>query len=267
MEIADIQITGDTTHIFEMTPTPWQMVLGLADTHCQLDKDESAMDVVKRYVEYGLENGALFLGLGDYIEIARTTVRRTSSNLDYDPVADAMEEASYQAERKYLHAVDGTQGKWLGKISGNHYWEYRDGTTSDTRIAAKLQAPYLGSCAFIRLRFKQGSTKNLPYTFWVHHGKGGGLTASGGLLLLERIMASFEADCYITAHRHQSVSAPKPRIYMNNKSIVSKDKRLIGLGGYLKGYQAGRKRGNRPEGGYVEKGLLLPVSILQKPVY
>ena len=187
----------------------------------------------------------------------------------YDSVRTAMEEKATELENEFLKLVAGTEGRWLGILHGHHYFEHEDGSTSDTRIARALRAPYLGSCAFISLNFNGrvgGNThRSQRCVIWCHHGTGSGMTPHAPLTKLTNVMQYFEADIYLIGHQTKRPVVPVPRIYMSDHTppkLIARKKILAGTGGFTKGYEAGSVNGGgRPEGSYVEQGLMSPVSL------
>lgn len=222
-------------------------------------------DKFRRHIEWGIKNDALFLGMGDYVDVASPSNRMNIKSIElYDSVHDALEQAAQSAVQRFLHLVEGTKGRWLGMLEGHHFWEFADGTTSDTRIAQALAAPFLGNCAFVRLRFNHSKTSMTKYTVWCHHGVGGGMKVSAPLNRLENLLAHHEANMYLIGHHHKKVVAEIPRMYMTERkpyTIGDKPQIIACTGSFLKGYMAGSHNGNRPMGSYVEKKMLNPVGL------
>ena len=246
---------------------PWEETLIMPLGDIQLGAEGCDESKLRGYIEWGMKHGAYFLGMGDYVDVASPSNRQVlrSANL-YDSVQDALEEAADSAVQRFLKLVKGTEGRWLGLLEGHHYFEFQDGTTSDTRIAQALKAPFLGSCAFLRLKFagRSKSQGRTGCTIWCHHGQGGGSKVSAPLNKLENLMHAFDADVYLIGHQHKLVAAPIDQLYMTQKkpyTIKHRTKIIACTGSFLRGYTAGSKRGLRAQGGYVEKKMLTPVAL------
>ena len=205
--------------------------------------------------------------MGDYIDLATPSNRSfiRSANL-YDVAREAFTEKAEKLIEQFLMLVKGTEGKWVGLLHGHHYFEFEDGTTSDTRIAQALKAPYLGTCAMLNFSFRRTVGSSISYKIFCHHGNGNGIMPYSPLNKLYHVMHSWEADCYLIGHQHKTPIIKAPRIYMNDMppyKLISKKRILAGTGGFFEGYHVGSKAvgTNRPEGSYVEKALMSPVSI------
>ena len=251
------------------------------------DNDPCDVDRFKRHLEWGMKRKAYFLGMGDGLDIMSPSNRKALLRADlYDSTQDLIENMGGALVEKFLQLVKGTEDRWLGWLQGHHYYEFEDGTTSDTRICQALRAPFLGDCAFVRLNFigpvgpeaaarrteKQGARpivakRNIKAgcTIWCHHGTGGGRLVSAPLNLLEHVIKVFEADIYLIGHQHKKVAAPMDRIYVNwrTRSPSLRHRRVIiaCTGGFLRGYMQGIRRQGRSQGTYVEKRLLSPTAL------
>lgn len=230
------------------------------------DKDPCDVDRLQRHLGWGMKQGAYFLGMGDYLDTVSPSNRKAlrAAGL-YDTTKDAIEEIMAQRLEKFLGIVKGTEGRWLGLLEGHHYYEFEDGTTTDTRLCQQLRAPYLGDCAFVRLVFQAQGRKRVGCTIWCHHGEGSGRLAGAPLAPLERMSQAFEADIYLMGHHHRKVSAPLDRIYVNwaeRPPRLRHRRVIIGCtGGFLRGYMQGSRRGGRAQGTYVEQGMMAPAAL------
>ena len=269
MELVDIEVTGRKS-----LTLPYEEVQVMPIGDVQLGARGTDIDRLKKQIAWANEQTAnggppvYFVGMGDYVDVMSPSNREAwrSARL-YDSVRTAMEEKATELEEEFLKLVAGTEGRWLGLLHGHHYFEHDDGTTSDTRIAQRLKAPYLGSCAFVSLSFKSEPplARTLRCVLWVHHGAGSGLTPQAPLNRLVTVMQYFEADVYLIGHQTKRPVVPVPRIYMSDKPpyrLIARKKILAGTGGFTKGYEAGSKdgRGNA-HGSYVEQGMMSPVSL------
>ena len=205
MELVDIEVTGRKS-----LTLPYEEVQVMPIGDVQLGARGTDIDRLKKQIAWANEQTAnggppvYFVGMGDYVDVMSPSNREAwrSARL-YDSVRTAMEEKATELEEEFLKLVAGTEGRWLGLLHGHHYFEHDDGTTSDTRIAQRLKAPYLGSCAFVSLSFKSEPplARTLRCVLWVHHGAGSGLTPQAPLNRLVTVMQYFEADVYLIGHQ------------------------------------------------------------------
>lgn len=244
------------------------------------DNDPCDVDRLKRRLDWGMNRGAYFLGMGDYIDVASPSNRNALVKAGfYDSMQQLIEDAGSRLLDRLLDVLKGTEGRWLGLLEGHHYFDFEDGTTSDVRLCQALKAPFLGDCAFVQLVFRYPESKTASHhdrqrahaTIWCHHGMGGGRLAGAPLNVLEHIIKVFDADIYLMGHQHKKVAAPLDRIYINwhERSPVLHHRRIIlaCTGGFLKGYMQGSKNRGRAQGTYVEQRMLSPTALGGLTIY
>lgn len=267
MEISEIQVETAKSKYLPLEET---IVMPVGDTHFSGGgpTDPCDVDRFKHHLDWGMKRGAYFLGMGDYLDVMSPSNRSALVRAGlYDSAQDFIEDAGNKMLLKFLEIIKGTEGRWLGLLEGHHFFEFEDGTTSDTRICQFLKAPFLGNCAFVRLNFKKQSNKTaaIGATIWCHHGVGGGRLVSAPLNLLEHVVKAFDADIYLIGHQHKKVAAPIDRVYVSWRSnpprILHRRVILACTGGFLRGYMQGSKRRGRAQGTYVEKRLLSPTAL------
>ena len=252
---------------------PWAdrgLLLCMGDFHS--DDKACAIERVKRDVDRALEyevktgNWVRFLNMGDNVDVMSPSNRRNLASIKlYDSVYDVFEEACARAVEKLEGILAPTVGKWAGMVQGHHYYEFSDGTTSDTRLAHFLKAPFLGDCGIVRLKFKDdaGRTRG-EHEIWCHHGTGGGKLPGSPVNILYHVSAAFDADSFVIGHQHKLFTAPYDRVYITRKRPYRARHRKIQLGaagGYLRAYMLDSKRGSRAQGGYVEKAAFNPTTM------
>ncbi len=227
------------------------------------------VDKLRRHVQWGLDqDNVYFLGMGDYIDLLSPSNREAwrSARL-YDSAREAMANKAEEYTQAFVDIVRGTEGRWLGLLEGHHYFEFEDGTTSDTRIARALKTTYLGTCAFIRLRFASSGKRHLsiPCVIWCHHGAGNGLTPHSPLTRLYHVMHQFDADIYLIGHQSKKPAVKVPVLYITDRThrLAAREKILAGTGCFAEGYHYKHMdpTRKRPQGGYVEQRMMPPAAI------
>lgn len=245
------------------------LIMPVGDIQWSGRDSEVAMGMLQRHIAWGVERGAYFLGMGDYIDFMSPSNRlRQAQAALYDTALKTIDDKAHSlVEDLWLKALKPSRGRWLGLLEGHHYHEYRDGTTTDQELAKLLDAPFLGSSAFVRLMLQMTKTQRGGVTIWCHHGVGGGITLGAPLNKLERLLAAWEADIYLIGHHHKKVAGPIDRVEMVSGGngakprLVHRTKIIACTGSFLKGYGTGDKQGGTPRGGYVEQKMLNPVAL------
>lgn len=233
-------------------------------------KERSAdVERFKRHIQWGVDHGAYYLGMGDYVDVMSPSNREAwkAARL-YDSVQDAMEKAATEVEDELYDILAPTRGRWLGLLEGHHFFPHEDGTTTDTRLAQFLGTPFLGTCALVQVKFKpEGKHKPPSFTIWAHHGRAGGKLLATPINQLESVLKSFEADVYLVGHHHKKVAGKYPVLKAEfperggKARLVHKNRILACTGSFLRGYMEGSQREGRARGGYVEAGMLNPVAL------
>lgn len=234
----------------------------------QYGADGAHVDLLRRTIQRGEKAGAWYIGMGDYVDVMSPSNRRRLVEADfYDSSLNALEEVAEIHRQQVLRILEPTKGRWLGMLEGHHFYKFMDGSTSDTRLARDLGCPFLGTCAMLRIVMKDKKypeKKRLSYTIWAHHGRGGGMKAAAPLNKLENLAYAFDADMFLLGHYTKKGVVPLQRISMTRVKpyqLEHKDIHLVATGGYLKGYMAGSQMEGRPQGSYVEQGMMAPVAL------
>ena len=109
----------------------------------QVGVEAADVNRLKRHVGWGVNTqSAMFLGMGDYVDMASPSNRKTLKSAGlYDTVTEALEAKANNDIELFLGAVKGSEGRWLGLLQGHHYMEMADGTTSDTHICLLYTSP------------------------------------------------------------------------------------------------------------------------------
>lgn len=240
---------------------------------CQYGSSGCDIPKLKDYIAEALHQDAYFGFMGDMHDVmSPSNRRRLASAALYDNTRDWMER-KMQEDIEYLYedVLKPTKGRWLWWLEGHHFWEFSDGTTTDTELCRRLGAPFVGTCGFMRLRFvdeREGrNVHSQTLDIWAHHGTGGGTTVGAILNKLERVAGSFSADLYFMGHANRLGAVPKPLLELGgsggNLYLKNRDRYLVATGAFDRGYQVGSRDGltRRPRGGYVEQRAMLPTGL------
>jgi len=232
------------------------------------------IDRLKRHIDWGMEHDCYFIGLGDYLDVASPSNRRMLQEVAlYDSVREMMDNKMEDELKTLLRILGPTKGRWLGLVSGHHFWPFGDGSTTDTRLAQALDTKYMGDGAAVSILqfvYRSQSRKNRTTgtaKIWYHHGAGSGQTAGAPLNKLEHIAKVFNADIYFMGHQPRKVATKIPFIdyEVGPKGVItftSRNRILACTGGFLKGYEMGTKNPlGQPAAGYAEKAMMVPTAL------
>lgn len=243
------------------------LIMPLGDIQWSGKKGDTALEMLKRHVEWGTKHKVWWLGMGDYIDFCSPSNRqRLQGAALYDTALDVINDKAMElTEEIYHEALKPTKGRWLGMLEGHHFTQLKSGMTTDQRLCQMLDARFLGTSAMVRLVFK-GSGKNGNVTIWCHHGTGGGNRAGSPLNKLDVLPTYFGADIFLMGHTTKKVCAPLDRVepvwsgngepHLLHRTIL-----IANTGGFSKGYQANRIDGVTPRGNYVEQKMLTPAAL------
>ena len=246
---------------------PWDETIIMPIGDLQYGAEGADLDKFKRHIAWGMKRGAYFIGMGDCVDVASPSGREKLADAHlYDSVRAALTAQAEQALDTLKVALKGTEGRWLGLQEGHHYWDFGGGQTTDTRLAAYLGAPFLGTCAITRLRFKQaGGTHVVSCQIWSHHGTGSGETITSPLNKLEKMMARFPTvDIFLLGHYSRKAGYPVDAlvpVFGKNPRLIAKRRILAVTGGFMKGYTVGSKQNGRAAGSYVEASMMPPTNL------
>ena len=243
---------------------PWQKIVIMPIGDIQLGSDGADIKRLKSHIQYGLDRGAFFYGTGDYTDFLSPSNRRYLKNAGlYDTATELIERWHREHLEQLKDILRPTIGMWMGLHEGHHYFEYGDGTTSDTDLCQFLQAPFLGTAAVTRLRFKDESKHVTDCLIWGHHGEGGGMDP---LRKLMSVAPGFpQVDIFIQGHNTQIDVRPKDTIWFYGDTgklrMREKTQMFVAAGGFMKGYTQGSRTAGRAAGSYVEHGMMRPTAI------
>lgn len=248
------------------------LLMPVGDIQWAGDDSEIALGMLKRHIQWGVDKGAYFVGMGDYIDTFSPSNRERLANANlYDTGKKAIDKmARNLVEEIYESALKPSKGRWLGLLEGHHFHEYQDGGTTDQHLADLLGAPALGSSAYIRLVFSRAAATKASrdaILIWAHHGVGGGSSISAPINKLAPMIQGFKADIYIMGHFTSKDGKPidyvEPLYPRGGGAprLIYRTKLLACTGGFMKSYRAGSRYGDKPRGNYAEQKMLRPASL------
>jgi hypothetical protein len=214
------------------------------------DSDMHADSHWKEFLSYAkAQKNAVFLGMGDYTDGVSTSERIVLNNDGlHDTTRTTLADVYKGVTKTLVNELSFMRGKMIGMLGGNHYFQFKDGDTTDHVLAAALNTKFLGVCSFIRLslRFK-GTSKKASLDIFAHHGKGGGTSVGGTFNTIEKMTTTAVADFYLMGHDHKRGCIPStPRLQLTggatSKELNVKERTpWIGrTGSFLKAYENGR---------------------------
>ena len=189
-----------------------------------------------------------YILMGDSNEFASTAERAILANPKlHESMQKKFERDANNNNNKFISGISFMTDKVLGVMEGNHRWDFKDGTTSDQRIAKALNSKFLGSLCLIRLAITQsGRTVNVDIV--AHHGLAGGSSAGATLNQIDKLRKIFPiADIYFMGHSHDRGIWPKSTLVLQNSgrrgNMIVKQKRqlLCRTGSFLCGYVDGEE--------------------------
>jgi|TARA_R110002012_G_scaffold183899_8_gene350436 hypothetical protein len=237
----------------------------------QLGSSSASKDHFKRHLDFVLKQpNPLFVGMGDSVDVASPSNRqKLRSAALYDSVEEALVDAAERQIEEVKKLLEPTKGMWAGMLEGHHFFEFQDGSTTDTRLCEWLGTPFLGTSAFIQARisssdvYEVDNSRVTTCTIFCHHGEGSGTRVSAPINKLEGLISAFSADVYLIGHMSKKVAAPVDQLYAKRGGKLGhRTLLLVGTGGFSQGYQEGSKSlAGNPRGSYVEKGMMKPVAL------
>lgn len=198
--------------------------------------------------QFKKSKNALALGLGDYNDFSRPTMRaRMLGALAHDDsTRQQVDDLVRKKQDGLLDMMQFLEGKLIGVHNGHHCWEFADRTNSDQRIASALKAPYLGWMASTRLVLSptKDMDRGYAYTIISMHGQANSRRTGGAANWLEQnVIESWVADHYVMGHSCKSISwMPGERHIIRKKGpagVISSTPRALQVGGFHRGYTDG----------------------------
>ncbi len=251
---------------YRLTPAQEMILMPVGDWHAYSEgwPEQRFRD----HIQWGVDRGAWFLGMGEAVDFTSTSQRQIMRNLR-DSQRRAIDEMHAEKVEKLGAMVAGSKGRWLGMLEGHHFWEYSDGTTTDQHLCRLLGCPFLGTSTLYNIRLvRPGEGNGCTVAVYAHHGYGGGGRRIGTQLhRIEDALGYVEADIYLMAHLHSKANAPLDRLYRTpGGHLYHRTKIIARTGGFLRGYMGKPPQPlDRPaslsRGTYVEQHGLSPSAL------
>lgn len=214
----------------------------------------------KEYLDWArLKPRAYFLGMGDYDDLGSTSERLVLGDPSlHDSTIKTLEELYMNNVAKFVTDIDFMKPRLIGLMGGNHYGQFKDGSSTDQRMCQYLGCKYLGVNTFVRLSFiKNGaSEKRCTLDIFAHHGRGGGRTAGASMNPVHAMANVAEADIYLMGDNHQKAVDHGERLrlvtsHTRGVALTHRKQLYARTGSYLKGYEEN-------EESYIVDALLPP---------
>lgn len=220
------------------------------------------VEKLKRHVEYGNERGWNYIGMGDYLDPGSPSTRAKIEGAQFYESMSMMIDDGICRMADQLAGILDSPGRWLGLIEGDHRLDLSDGEPIDHYLSQTLKTPFLGTSAFVVVKFPNCPK---PLRIWAFHGKvTSGSNPTGLTLDFVRKQAAFEADIYLMGHAHQLYTVRRDVLMAAKigRKYQVKHRPVIyaATGSFLNGWQEDvESAAGYPRGGYVEQAGLVPV--------
>ena len=205
-----------------------------------------------RHLAWGMEHGALFIGLGDFIDFMSPSNREkyAGANL-YTNARETVDRMAGILEDELMQVLAPTRGRWIGLLQGHHFFEHLDGTSSDTRFAAALDTRYLGDSVLGRIRFRDEHGGSAAIKVFAHHGAGG-TTGQGAMNKLKKQKAAYPGvRLFIQGHIPQLPHDQSTELDITDHDepiIIATDTHYAVCGGFARSFKQGSEFAGRKQG-------------------
>ena len=256
-------------HSFQLTPHQKMLLMPVGDIHAF--SDGWPQQRFQDHIQWGVDRGAYFLGMGEYLDFTSATQRTIMADLRESQRIHIDRMVRAEVER-LAKLIAPSKGQWLGLLEGHHYHQFVDGTTSDQYLCQLLKAPFLGTSTLMSVRLEnpnRPSHTRPEVLVFAHHGaaRGGARKQGGKLHRLEDLLTWVEADIYLMGHDHSKVNAPMDRLYRTvSGHLYHRTKIMARTGGFMVGWEGKRPhpltiQAAESRGSYVEQGAMGPAAL------
>ena len=164
--------------------------------------------------------GALFLGMGDYLDSTSTSERECLGHISpkmHETFRNDIQALQMAKCELFAKEIEFMRGRLIGLVNGNHYFQFPAGFNSDQKICELVGAKYLGVCAFVRLNIHCGG-RHHALDIFAHHGKGASRLVGGSLNRVSQMLEGTQADIFVMGHDHKKGALPTSRIFLQHSS-------------------------------------------------
>jgi hypothetical protein len=261
-------VTSDHTQTipFELVKNQRMILAPLGDIH--FDTEDFPLKRFKDHIEWMMDRGAYFVGMGDYLDFMPHSQRALLAPLR-DSVKGQIDTMIRKKADELLEVLAPTKGRWLGLVEGNHRWDFHDGTSLDQYLCEGLSCDFLGTMALVRI-----VSKDMPEghpeascTLCVHHGIGSSRLTGGHMHRVEDLLKWIDADIYLMGHSHAKIGAPiDVQTISLDGAHYHRTKIMARTGSWLLGYASHEPLGlDEPvmesRGSYVEEKAFMPSAL------
>lgn len=230
----------------------------LGDVHkfAPLHSSEKWDECIDKIKSHGPD--AYIIGMGDYMELMRATDRSSLTKSEFcDNTIDRLDKMADSDTSEFSRDLEFAQGRIIGLIEGNHYFQFKSGETSTQRLCRILDTKYLGVATLTRLRFDYGG-HTAHIDIYAHHGKGAARLLGGSLNRVQQMAESCSCDLYCMGHDHKGPIGKNPRLQLSeangNLALIERTQLFVRTGSFLRGYVDG-------EVSYVADACLNPANL------
>ncbi len=187
---------------------------------------------------------ALFLGMGDYFDLASSSERKVLSSHSglHESTTSTLDSLYMSNVLDMVKDLKFMKGRLIGLIEGNHYGLFQSGMTTTQKMCEMLGTKYLGVASFIRLLVATKGGRKSSLDIFAHHGKGFGRLVGSGLNNVQQMAEIAQADIYLMGDNHQKSLAYSDKMYLthNSKSdlkVRNRKQLYARTGSFLTGYK------------------------------
>jgi hypothetical protein len=207
--------------------------------HRQLRSD---INRLKHAVEVKKEKH-VWLGHGDWLNaIGHTDKRYEAAAISPQFLPYVADDLFHQECNVLVSEFRPIRDYGIGLGDGNHEATIckQGGFNPMKDIASRLNLPYIGYSAGIRLVLRAPNKVAVPVMIHYHHGVGASATKGGKLNMLYKMRDKIAADIYIVGHVHELIGFKQARLSLPAKGKLRLEHRqavFINGGTYLKTYE------------------------------
>lgn len=150
-----------------------------------------------------------YLGMGDYLDFLAAKERMWLENPSvHESTRGTMDTFVQDINMKFINGISFMKDNIIGNIEGNHFFKYQSGGTTTMQMCEHLNAPYLGTCAVIKLHFNYKG-RYASIVIFAHHGTTSGRLPGSTFNKVEQMREIFpNCDIYLQAHDHHRGALP-----------------------------------------------------------